>query len=79
MKKIIVFFIIFGLLLINAGESAARTEVTFYVSFGIVIGGFTLFLSFGGEDYSTNLLRNEGAVISQNIEPSTSCYPVLRW
>ncbi|MFN3739190.1 MAG: hypothetical protein ACK4TF_00765 [Thermodesulfovibrionales bacterium] len=78
MKKIIVLLIIIGLLLINAGESQARTEVTFYVSFGIVIGGFTLFLSFGGTDYS-DLLMNEGSALSQNIESSAPCYPLFRW
>lgn len=78
MKKIIILLIIFALLHITAGESSARTEVTFYVSFGIVIGGFTLFLSFGRDDYS-NLLRDEGYVISQDIEPSAFCYPALRW
>ncbi len=77
MKRIIILLIISGLLLINAAESSARTEITFYVSFGIVIGGFMVFLSFGGGGHS-DLLSNEG-ILSQDIEPSAPCYPVLRW
>lgn len=78
MKRLLIIFMILIFLLFTAEKSTARTEVTFYVSFGIVIGGVTLFLSFGGEDYS-NLLRDGGSVISQNIESSAPCYPVLRW
>lgn len=78
MKRLLTIFIIIIFLLFIAGESSARTEVSFYISFGIVIGGLTIFLSIGGDvpDFSKNEMVG---LIAEAPELSGTGFRILSW
>lgn len=77
MKRLLTIFIIIIFLLFTAGESSARTEVHVYVSFGIVIGGLSIFLFIGGD--VQNFTKNEMGLITEAPDVLEPGFSILTW
>lgn len=78
MKKLFTIFIILIFLFFAVEESCARTEIRFYISIGIVIGGLTIFLSIGGSDIS-GFLESDPVLVSEDFYSPASGIRILSW